>query len=313
MIDITALGEILIDFTPINLGNGKHSYEQNAGGAPANLLATFARFGGKTAFIGKVGNDMFGDFLIQTLRENQIDDRGVVVDQEHNTTLAFVALDENGDRKFSFCRKNGADVFLKKEEIQADLIQNSKIFHFGSLSLTDEPAKAATDRAISLAKSCGCTVSFDPNYRPLLWKTPEKAIEMMKRYVSYADIVKISREELEMMTDETDILRGIQHVLDRGVKIVLVTDGANGVTYATKAFSGFVPSLSVKVVDTTGAGDIFFGTFLYAFSRHEINFDIIDQNHIENAVKLAVRVSGLSTTKKGAIPSIPTKEELKAL
>lgn len=313
MIDITALGEILIDFTPINLNNGKHSYEQNAGGAPANLLAVFSRFGGKTAFIGKVGDDMFGDFLIQTLRENQIDDRGVVIDHAHNTTLAFVALDENGDRKFSFCRKNGADIYLKKEEIQVELIRDSKIFHFGTLSLTDEPAREATDYALSLAKKFGCIITFDPNYRPLLWKDEKTAIEMMKRYIAFADIVKISREELEMLTGEEDILRGIHRVLDYGVKIVLVTDGANGVTYATGTYSGFVPSLSVDVVDTTGAGDIFFGTFLYAYSRNEINFDIIDQNNIETAVKLAVQVSGISTTKKGAIPSIPTKEELKKL
>lgn len=310
MIDICALGEILIDFTPVKGEGGKHTYEQNAGGAPANLLAAFARFGGKTAFIGKVGSDMFGDFLTQTLRECNISTAGLCKDSVHNTTLAFVALDETGDRHFSFCRNFGADLFLAPEEVNEQLIKNSRIFHFGSLSLTADPAKSATDRALAIAKENGCIITMDPNYRKPLWKDERTAAEVMRAYYPKADIVKFSREELELVTGERDMRAAAKKVLAEGVSLVLVTDGGNGVLYATQKGIGFVPSLKVRAVDTTGAGDIFFGTFLYALSREKIDLASLSAARIESAVRYAVKAAGLSTKKKGAIASIPTYEEV---
>ena len=305
MFDITALGEILIDFTPVESDSGKRTFEENPGGAPANLLATIAKFGGKTAFIGKVGNDMFGHSLKGVLEENRIDTTGLVIDKTHNTTLAFVALDNFGDRSFSFYRNFGADIFLSKDEVPEDIIKQSKIFHFGTLSLTDEPAKTATDFALKTAKESGCIITLDPNYRELLWKNSDIAASVMKKYVPYADIVKFSKEEILMITTGTDVLSAIKSVTDMGVTVVLVTDGGNGVTFGTKEYQGFVPSLKLETVDTTGAGDIFFGTFLYEFLKSGKTPDTITFEDAEAFVEKSVTISGLSTLKKGAIPSIP--------
>ncbi|MGN0182019.1 MAG: carbohydrate kinase [Candidatus Ornithomonoglobus sp.] len=310
MPDITALGEILIDFTPTGKQNGINTYGQNPGGAPANVLATVSKYGGTAAFIGKVGKDMFGDFLTDSLKKANVDTSRVAVDEEHNTTLAFVALDENGDRSFSFYRNFGADIYLTKEEIPAELIQSSKIFHFGSLSLTDEPARSATDYALKLAKDSGCVITFDPNYRELLWKNEDTAINTIRGYIGYADIMKVSKEEAQMLGGEQDTDRAAGKLMDTGLEILLITDGANGVTYYCREGMGFVPAIKVKAVDTTGAGDIFFGTFIYEFLKDGKFFDEIQMEHIENYIGMAVRTSGLSTTKAGAIPSIPEYEEV---
>lgn len=308
--DITAIGELLIDFTPIDSGNTALAFAQHAGGAPANLLATVARFGGKTAMISKVGSDMFGRFLIKTLSDSGVDTQGICVDQIHNTTLAFVALDEKGDRDFSFYRKFGADVFLAREDVDETLIRNARIFHFGSLSLTDPIARDATDYAISVARESGCILSFDPNYRAPLWKSKETAIHTIKAYIPLADIIKFSKEEIEMLTGIRDVKQAIAQVLAQGARLVLVTDGANGVIYASKAGMGFVPSISVNTVDTTGAGDIFFGTFLYAINHNRTAIEALTESQIRTAVNKAVLAAGLSTTKKGAIPSIPSYTEV---
>ena len=310
MFDITALGEILIDFTPVASDGEKNVFEQNAGGAPANLLAAFSRFGGKAAFIGKVGADMFGDYLTKTLKDCGVDTSGVCVDPIHNTTLAFVALDPTGDRHFSFCRNFGADVFLRREEVNESLIRRSAIFHFGSLSLTGECAREATDHALEVALESGCTVTFDPNYRAPLWKNEQTAIDTIKQYIPRADIIKFSREEIQMLTGESDIRVAAKQVIAQGVALVLVTDGPAGVLYATKRQIGYVPSIKVRTVDTTGAGDIFFGTFLYAISRERLDPKTLTTERITKALKYAVKAAGISTMKKGAIASIPTYMEI---
>lgn len=313
MFDITALGEILIDFTPVKTDSGKRTFEQNPGGAPANLLATVAKFGGKAAFIGKVGNDMFGTFLKEVLTENGIDCTGLVIDDIHNTTLAFVALDESGDRSFSFYRNFGADIFLTKKDVPENVIKSSKIFHFGSLSLTNEPAKTATDYALDIAKKSGCIITLDPNYRPLLWKSSEEAVKTIREYVPLADIIKFSKEEIQMVTGKDDVKEAIKAVTDIGVALVLVTDGGNGVSFGSKGFDGFVPSLKVETVDTTGAGDIFFGTFLYEFIKSGKKPCDVTTSDMMDFVTKAVKISGLSTLKKGAIPSIPEYDEKEIL
>lgn len=201
---ITALGEILIDFTFAGKSeNGATLFEQNPGGAPANVLAAVQKLGGKSAFIGKIGNDMHGRFLAETLKNANINTDGLIIDNNYFTTLAFVNLTPNGERSFSFARKPGADTQLCKEELKYDTIKNSSVFHVGSLSLTDEPARCATLAALEFAKANSVTISYDPNYRAALWKDKETAICRMKSILCYVDIIKISDEEITLLTDKT--------------------------------------------------------------------------------------------------------------
>ena len=235
--DVTALGEILIDFSPAGTDpNGDPLFAQKAGGAPVNLLAAVSRYDGRTAFIGKVGDDLFGKTLRKTLIQCGISDRGLRTDPLRNTTLAFVALDEHGDRKFSFCRNFGADLALTPEEVPEDLIRESKIFHFGSLSLTNEPARSATKHALSLAKAAGCLITYDPNYRPPLWSNVEEAVEQMKKPLPLVDILKISKEELTLLFPGSEG-EAVSAILALGVRLVLVTDGGNGARLYTKSLA----------------------------------------------------------------------------
>lgn len=200
-IDIVALGELLIDFTESGYSkNGMKLFEQNPGGAPANLLTAASHMGCSTAFVGKVGNDMHGHFLKETLKKEGIETRAVLEDTEYFTTMAFVELDERGERSFSFARKPGADTMLRKEELDEKLLSNCKIFHFGSLSLTNEPSRSATLEAVSIAKKAGVIISYDPNYRASLWKSECTAVEEMKKVISLADIIKVSDEESLLLT-----------------------------------------------------------------------------------------------------------------
>lgn len=313
MFDITALGEILIDFTPMPSCGETKIYTQNAGGAPANVLATIAKYGGSAAFIGKVGNDMFGRFLVGKLKDLNIDTSGTVIDDLHNTTLAFVNLSDDGEREFSFYRNFGADIFLSEKDIRDDIISSSKIFHFGSLSLTAEPVRSATDYAIRKAKENGCIISFDPNYRALLWNSKSTAVQTITHYIKYADIMKVSAEEAAMISGEKDMGKAAQILMDYGLKILLITNGEKGVTYQCREGIGFVSSIKVKPVDTTGAGDIFLGTFLYEFIKSGISLDDVMIENMEQYIGMAVRTAGLSTTVKGAIPSIPEYEEARRI
>lgn len=311
MIDVTAIGELLIDFTPYGAAeDGCRLFGRNPGGAPANLLATVSRCGGKTALITKVGADMFGDFLIDVLRGSSISTEGVVRDAIHNTTLAFVELNAGGDRSFSFYRRFGADVFLRPEEVNTELIKNSKVFHFGSLSLTDEPAASATDCAVRAAEESGCVITYDPNYRAALWQDEAAAAKKIKEYVPYAAVIKVSREEAQMITGIEAPEKAAAEICRMGPKIVLVTDGEKGVTYAAQGYIRHLPALSVRAVDTTGAGDIFFGSFISSMLKLEKPPEELQISEIEGCVRRAVKAAGLSTTKKGAIPSIPDEKEV---
>ena len=211
MFDVVALGESLIDFTPNGTNaQGIELFARNPGGAPANVLAMNARLGGKTAFIGKVGKDGFGDFLRQTLVESSIDVSGLVIDEKIPTTLAFVQLDSKGDRSFTFYRNPGADVMLTSAEVNRNLIDDAAIFHFGSVSLTADPSRTATLEAARYARQQGKLVSFDPNYRPLLWEHPADAVVQMQEGVKLADLLKVSEEEMQLITNESDLARGSQ-------------------------------------------------------------------------------------------------------
>ena len=311
MIDVTALGEILIDFTPCGKSEaGQRVFEQNPGGAPANVLACLNKCGNKTAFIGKVGNDMHGQFLVDVLKNSGICTDGVVVDDSVFTTLAFVALSDSGERSFSFARKPGADTCLTQEELKEEIIRDSKVFHIGSLSLTAEPAKGTTFKALEIAKEAGCSISYDPNYRAPLWDSKEAAIEGMRSVVSYVDVMKISDEETALLTDFVEPEGAAKKLVDMGVSIVAVTLGAEGALVCTKEGSMIVPGYKADMVDTTGAGDSFWGGFLKCLLESEKRPENVTLQEAAEFAKYGNAVASLCVEKRGAIPAMPSVLEI---
>ena len=259
MMDVVALGELLIDFTTVSAdAEGYPTMAAHPGGAPANFLAALSKFGAKAALLGKVGNDTFGKLLVGTLQKAGIETRGLVMADDVFTTLAFVTLDETGNREFAFARKPGADTKLSFAEIDRSLIDEAKVFHFGTLSLTDEPARSATYEAVAYAREKGKLITYDPNLRKPLWKDLEEAKRQLLWGLGQADVVKISDEEVEFLFG-LGVEEGAAYILKHyGVKLVFVTCGAEGCYFRNRNAKGHVPSLSgIKVVDTTGAGDIF--------------------------------------------------------
>ncbi len=311
MFAVTALGELLIDFTDAGTSAaGQKLFERNPGGAPANVLVALERLGMSCAFIGKVGDDMHGEFLRATLVANDVNCDGLVSDPEHFTTLAFVALSEDGERTFSFARKPGADTQLRPEEVDTRIIRNSKVFHVGSLSLTDEPARSATMAALEAAKAAGCVMSYDPNYRSSLWPSAEVASGHMRSIVGYMDLIKISCEECELMCGTTDPQAAAQVLLDQGAKVVCVTLDADGAYVATKDGGATVPSFRVEAVDTTGAGDSFWGGFLCAFVDSRTSPADVILEDAKGFARFGNAVASLCVRSRGAIPSMPTLAEV---
>ena len=307
MLDVVALGELLIDFTCASTDrDGYPTMVAHPGGAVANFLAAVSKFGGKTALIGKVGNDAFGKMLITTLERANIGTAGMVVDDSVFTTLAFVTLDDTGDRSFSVARKPGADTQLKAEEVEYGLIDDAKVLHIGTLSLTDEPAKTATQKAVAYAKEKGKLLTFDPNLRKPLWKSLEDAKEQMLWGLSQADVVKISDEEVDFLFG-LGIEEGAKYILDTfGVKLVFVTCGADGCFFQNGKARGHVPSLSgIQVVDTTGAGDIFGGSAVWKLLQYNKAPGELCEAELRDIVTFACKAAGLSTTKPGGISSVP--------
>ena len=311
MIDVTALGEILIDFTPCGMSEaGQRVFEQNPGGAPANVLACLNKCGKKTAFIGKVGDDMHGKFLVDVLKNSDICTDGVVVDDSVFTTLAFVALSETGERSFSFARKPGADTCLRQDELNEELIRDSKVFHIGSLSLTAEPAKGTTFKALEIAKEAGCIISYDPNYRAPLWDSKEAAVEGMRSVVSYVDVMKISDEETALLTDIAEPEGAAKALVAQGVSVVAVTLGADGALVCMKEGSTVVPGFKANMVDTTGAGDSFWGGFLKCLLESGKRPEELTLDEVAAFAKYGNAVASLCVEKRGAIPAMPVVEEV---
>lgn len=307
---VTALGELLIDFTTYGTSeNGMKLFEQNPGGAPANVLVALQNLGINTAFIGKVGDDMHGHFLKNTLNKFKINTDNLILDKDFFTTLAFVNL-KDGEREFSFARKPGADTQLKKEEIDVEILKNSKIFHFGSLSLINEPSKTATLFSISEAKKNGLIISYDPNYRALLWDSKEIAIKEMRSVIKYVDIIKISDEETELLTGEKSPSKAGDILLKQGVSCVIITLGADGALLKTKNFEIQSKGKKREVIDTTGAGDSFWGAILYKFITTNKTFSDLTENDGYEFLKFANCVAGLYIEKRGAIPAIPKLDEV---
>ena len=310
MIDVTALGELLIDFTCTGTdADGYPSMAAHPGGAPANFLAAVSKFGGKTALLGKVGADAFGRLLTGTLQRAGIDTRGILTSEDVFTTLAFVTLDETGNREFSFARKPGADTQLRFEELDLSLIDEAKVFHFGTLSLTDEPARSATQKAVRYAKEHGKLISFDPNLRKPLWKDPEEAKKQMLWGLSQADVVKISDEEVEFLL-ALEPAQGAEYLLHNfGVKLAFVTCGPDGCLFRNRRASGHVDSLkNIRPADTTGAGDIFGGSAVYGLLQSGRQPEDLEEAELREIVSFACAAAGLSTTRPGGISSIPERE-----
>ena len=305
MYDLVALGEALIDFTYYGQSDeGAALFEQNPGGAPANVAVMGAKLGLSVAFIGKIGVDLNGDFLAKTLREQGVDTKGLLRSDHEATAVAFVKLTE-AERQFSFIRNPGADTTLAEAEVDFEIVRNTKIFHFGSLSLTDEPARTATVRAARAAKAEGALVSYDPNYRPTLWKDHGEANLRLRGAVQLADIIKISLEEAEILTGESDVEAAAEALLNQGVTCVLVTLGAEGALAATA--EGFVRKSAAPcvAVDTTGAGDVFLGSFLYRLAKSGKTLAEHSLKDLEGYLAFANAAAALCVEKRGAMPSMP--------
>ena len=310
MIDVAALGELLIDFTTLTRdGAGYPTMAAHPGGAPANFLAALSKFGAKTALLGKVGDDAFGHLLMRTLEAAGIETRGLVVDPEVFTTLAFVTLDDSGDRAFSFARKPGADTCLRFEELDLSLLDEARVFHFGTLSLTQEPARSATRRAVAYAKSRGKLITYDPTLRKPLWADLREAKEQLCWGLSQADVVKISDEEVAFLFGLSPKAGADYLLRTYGVKLVFVTCGANGCYFRSPQAAGWVPSLTgIQVADTTGAGDIFGGSAVWKLLELDKAPESLTAEELRDIAAFATAAAGLSTTKPGGISSVPEQE-----
>lgn len=312
MYDVVALGELLIDFTLQSTDNdGYPTMSAHPGGAPANFLAALTKLGMKTALIGKVGADTFGRLLKDTLCKAGIDTKAIISDDSVFTTLAFVTLGADGDREFSFSRKPGADTMLTADEIDFNVIESSRIFHFGTLSMTDEPSLSATKAAVAYAKESGKLISFDPNLREPLWKDLSDAKNAMLWGLEQADIVKISDNEVDFLFALSPEEGAEMIFSEFGCKNVFVTCGKDGCVFKNANAFGHVPGLSgLNTIDTTGAGDIFGGSALYKMLTIGKAPEELTEAELRDICSFACTSAGLSTTKHGGITSVPSLSEI---
>ena len=311
--DVTALGEILIDFTPAGKSkNGRTLFEENPGGAPANAAAAAAKLGARAAFIGKTGDDQFGRDAKAALENCGVYTGAMKTDKRH-TTLAFVTLAHSGERAFSFARSDGADINLSADDIDEKLINDSTFLHIGSLSCTDEPSLSATRKAIGAAKNGGIFISYDPNWREPLWRDKEEGIETMRSIFKYADFVKIADNELALMYGENTPIAA-REILDEGAKLVCITLGKDGVFYKTQGYEGIVsiPQYNIEVRDTTGAGDAFTGALLYRLTRRENPFSFTE-DELKCDLHFANAAATICVSRYGAIPALASLSETEKL
>lgn len=310
MTDVTALGELLVDFTECGVSDaGMPLFEQNPGGAPANVAAAVARQGLSAAFIGKVGDDMQGRFLRGALSRFGVCTDGLVTGPEA-TTLAFVARDENGERSFSFFRDPGADACLKPAELDQQILRATRVLHVGSLSLTREPARSATWQALIAAKANGAVVTYDPNYRAPLWESDEHACDQIRSILPIVDIIKLSEEDMPYAAGIDEADTAVQVLRNEGVSLIIITLGERGAIVATADDSRTIPAYPVSVVDTTGAGDAFFGGFIAAFLRSQKQVQEVTIDDMVSYAKYGAATAALSLTRRGGMPAMPTLEEV---
>lgn len=314
MYDVTAIGELLIDFASLSADEaGYPTMKANPGGAPGNFLAALNAYGAKTAFLGKVGDDAFGKLLLGTLAAAGIETKGIVKDGSIFTTLAFVTFSPDGDRSFSFARKPGADTRLLFEELDLSLIDEARVFHFGTLSLTDEPVRTTTQRAVAYARERGKLITFDPNLRPPLWRSLEEARQQILWGISNADVVKISDEEVEFLWGITDEKAAASRLIEEfGVKLAMITLGPKGAYLANRNGGAAARCPQVKPVDTTGAGDIFGGSAVSRLLKTGKAPERLSVEELAGIAGFACTAASLSTQKTGGIPSIPSEDEVLA-
>ncbi len=311
--DVTTLGEVLIDFTMNGQSEqGNNIFEACPGGAVNNVLAMLNKLGRKTAFIGKVGNDQFGRLLRETLKEVGIEEKGMVTDSDVNTTLAFVHTFPDGDREFSFYRNPGADMMLREDEVDYDMIRQSRVFHLGTLSMTDEPARSATKKALDVAKEAGCIITFDPNLREPLWKSLEDAKDAMRYVFPYCDMLKISDNEIQFISGKEDYDEGIRYLQDLyHIPVIFLTMGKEGSRAYYKDIKVEKPGFAVKSIETTGAGDTFCANAVNGILKYGV--DGLDEEKLEEILTYANAGAALITLKKGALRSMPEPEQIEEL
>ena len=312
--DVTALGELLIDFTENGTSaQGNPIMEANPGGAPCNVLAMLERLGKKTAFIGKVGKDMFGNQLKAAVEEVGIDTRALIMDEEVHTTLAFVHTYPDGDRDFSFYRNPGADMMLKEEEVPEELIKGTRIFHFGTLSMTHEGVRNATKKALRAAKEAGAVISFDPNLREPLWNSLDEAKEQVLYGLGLCDILKISDNEIQWLTGEEDFTKGVHWILERyHIPLILVSMGREGSrAYYKDLIVEAKPFIQKNTIETTGAGDTFCACVLHYVLEHGLTD--LTENGLKEMLTFANAAASIITTRKGALRVMPEREEVEKL
>lgn len=311
--DVTALGELLIDLTQNGMSEqGNPILEANPGGAPCNVLACLSKHGHKAAFIGKVGKDGFGEQLTAGLKETGIDTTGLMYDESVHTTLAVVHTYADGDREFSFYRNPGADMMLKPEEVNEEIIKNSKIFHFGSLSMTDEPCRSAHLHALEVAEKHGVLRSYDPNLRPPLWPNLDVAKENILALMSHCDILKISDNEIQWLSGKEDYDEGIAWLRSQfDIPLIFLTLGKDG----SRAYCGDVrteqPGFKLNTIETTGAGDTFFGSVLHYILTK--GFRPYTKEELDEMLQFANAAAAIVTTRRGALRVMPSQEEIKAV
>jgi len=314
MIDVVALGELLIDFATVSTdADGYPTMAAHPGGAPANFLAALTKYGFGTALLGKVGTDTFGKLLLGTLQAAGIETKGLVSTDDVFTTLAFVTFDESGDREFAFSRKPGADTCISFEELDLSLIDEAKVFHFGTLSLTDEPARTATQKAVAYAKSKGKLITYDPNLRKPLWSDMSVCKEQLLWGLSQADVVKISDEEVEFLFGCTPEGGADKLLNEFGVSLAMVTLGPNGAYLKNKNGATYVKCPKVSPIDTTGAGDIFGGSAVSRLLKLGAAPGELTVEQMYAVGSFASTAASLSTEKSGGIPSIPEEESVLSL
>lgn len=313
MYDVAALGELMVDFIPEDELQSKNPiYGQYVGGASANVLASVTRLGGNGAFLGKVGNDPFGVFLKRTMKKIGVDMSGLKFTNEAHTPIAFVHLDQRGDRQFTFYGSPGADQMLAKEDLEYELIENSRVFYFGSLPFAGKRPAEAVKSALQFAVSRNKIIAYDPNWRPALWHSEQKAREGMEYALQYVDVIKLTEEELTFLTGESDLAKGTSLLLERGISIIFVTQGANGCFFRCKSGMGHCSTYDTAVVDTTGSGDTFVGASLYRLTRPGVGISSMDVAQLRDIADFANAAGALCASGKGAQFGSPSLDEIEA-
>ncbi len=311
--DLTCLGIILVDMFPVEVGKPLvevSAFSPKPGGAPANVAVAARRMGLETAFIGKVGKDIFGNWLKDVLDQENVDTTGMAFDSEARTSLVFIGMPDAHHAEFVFYRNPGADMRLTKADLNLDLLKQSKALHFDSLSLTNPSYREATITAIEVVRKAGGFISYDVNYRPTMWETAEEAIRTAKDVISLCDIIKLNDVELELITGETDPRLGGEHILEMGGALCLITLGEKGSYYITHTNSGYAPAFKVKTIDSIGCGDAFLGAILQQLLQFKSLQTGLQKENIKGVVRFAAAAGALTATKRGALPAIPFRQDV---